>query len=225
MSADVPHVLVVDDDPRLADLLRRYLGDNGFRVTAAASAADARGKLGSVTFDLLVLDVMMPGEDGLSLMRDLRRRNDVPILLLTAMGEVEDRIRGLEFGADDYLTKPFEPRELLLRLRTILRRTPPTTTPTELKFGRYRFDIGRRELWRGDEPIKLTPAEASLLSLFGRRPDRPIDRDDLVDGAADVNPRTVDVQIARLRRKIEPDPKFPRYLQTVRGRGYLFRTD
>ncbi len=227
MSEATPDILVVDDDKRLAQLIRRYLGDNGFRVTVAASAEEAKGLLSTLAFDLLVLDVMMPGMSGVEMTRELRRASDVPILLLTAMSEPENRISGLESGADDYLTKPFEPRELVLRLNSILRRRPKAALPStaELRFGRFRFDPARGELWREDEPIRLATAEVSLLRAFAKRPNEAIERLDLIDGAADLGPRTVDVQITRLRRKIEADPKFPRHLQTVRGKGYLFRTD
>jgi two-component system phosphate regulon response regulator OmpR len=228
MTEDIPDVLVVDDDKRLAQLIRRYLGDNGFRVTIAGSAEEAKGLLGALAFDLLVLDVMMPGLSGVELTRELRKNNDVPILLLTAMAEPENRIAGLESGADDYLAKPFEPRELVLRLNSILRRRPKPAEPAataELHFGPFRFDAERGELWKGEEPIRLASAEISLLRAFARRPNEAVDRLELIEGAADLGPRTVDVQITRLRRKIEVDPKFPRHLQTVRGKGYLFRTD
>lgn len=227
MAEEIPDVLVVDDDKRLAQLIRRYLGDNGFRVTIAASAEEAKGLLSALAFDLMVLDVMMPGLSGVELTRELRKNNDVPILLLTAMGEPENRIAGLESGADDYLTKPFEPRELVLRLNSILRRRPkvdPGAT-TELRFGSFRFDPDRGELWKGEEPVRLASAEISLLRAFAKRPNEAVGRLELIEGAADLGPRTVDVQITRLRRKIEADPKFPRHLQTVRGKGYLFRTD
>ena len=227
MTDPTPDVLVVDDDKRLAQLIRRYLGDNGFRVTVAASAEEAKGLLATLAFDLLVLDVMMPGLSGVELTRELRRTNDVPILLLTAMSEPENRINGLESGADDYLAKPFEPRELVLRLHSILRRRPKSSEPptSELRFGPFRFDPARGELWKGEDPVKLATAEVSLLRAFARRPNEAVDRLTLIEGAVDLGSRTVDVQITRLRRKIETDPKFPRHLQTVRGKGYLFRTD
>ncbi len=227
MADPTPDILVVDDDKRLAQLIRRYLGDNGFRVTVAASAEEARGLLATLAFDLLILDVMMPGTSGVELTRELRRANDVPILLLTAMSEIDDRIAGLESGADDYLTKPFEPRELVLRLNSILRRRPKAAEPgtNELRFGPFRFDAARGELRKDEALVRLAQAEVSLLRAFAKRPNEAIDRLELVDGAVDLGPRTVDVQITRLRRKIEADPKFPRHLQTMRGKGYLFRTD
>ena len=203
MADPIPDILVVDDDKRLAQLIRRYLGDNGFRVTVAASAEEAKSLLATLEFDLLVLDVMMPGLSGIEMTRELRRGSDVPILLLTAMSEPENRITGLESGADDYLTKPFEPRELVLRLNSILRRRPKTTEPgvaAETRFGPFRFDPARGELWKGGEPIRLATAEVSLLRAFARRPNEAIDRQDLVDGAAGLGSRTVDVQITQIGR-------------------------
>ncbi|EDP64790.1 DNA-binding response regulator PetR [alpha proteobacterium BAL199] len=232
MAEDLPHILVVDDDHRLRELLRRFLSDNGFRVSAAGDAAEARARMAGVAYDLMVLDVMMPGESGIELTRDLRRRERIPILMLTAMGEAEHRIAGLESGVDDYLAKPFEPRELLLRIRTILRRVgepsvaQAAAADTEVRFGPFRFDLGQSILWRGDTPVRLTEAEAALLRAFALAPGVTFSREDLVDGSA-VNGgiRTVDVQITRLRRKIEPDSKFPRFLQTVRGKGYVLRLE
>jgi two-component system, OmpR family, phosphate regulon response regulator OmpR len=230
MSAAPPHILVVDDDGRLRDLLRRFLTENGFRVSTAADAAEARAKLESLAFDLLVLDVMMPGESGLDLTQDLRRTGVVPILLLTAMAETEDRINGLERGADDYLSKPFEPRELLLRIRTILRRingaAPARAAGAPVLLGGLLFDAERLELRGPDRTVRLTEAEAALLRALAQNPGATLSRDDLAQ-RLDLtgNPRTVDVQVTRLRRKIEPDPRFPRYLQTVRGKGYALLPD
>lgn len=233
LAEDLPHILVVDDDRRLRELLRRFLSDNGFRVSAASDAAEARARMAGVAYDLMVLDVMMPGETGIELTRDLRRSDRIPILMLTAMGEAEDRIAGLESGVDDYLPKPFEPRELLLRIRTILRRVaePPAPQPAaaaagDVRFGAFRFDPGQNILWRGEVPVRLTEAEATLMRAFALAPGVTFSREDLVDGnAVNGGIRTVDVQITRLRRKIEPDPKFPRYLQTVRGKGYVLRLE
>ena len=229
MTDDAPHILVVDDDERLRALLKRFLTDNGFLVTAAADAAEARGRMAGMLFDLLVLDVMMPGETGLDLCRALRRTSAVPILILTAMGEAEDRIAGLEHGADDYLAKPFEPRELLLRINSILRRVAPAQSaaePQDLAFGAFRYDAAKEELTRDGEPLRLNAAERALLRVFAERPGTVISRDDLARRTgATANPRTVDVQITRLRKKIEPDTQAPLYLQTVRGQGYLLRTD
>jgi two-component system phosphate regulon response regulator OmpR len=228
-DAEAPHILVVDDDSRLRELLRKYLSENGFRVTAAADAAAARRQMQSIAFDLIVLDRMMPGEDGLDLARSLRQGDDVPILMLTAMGEVEARIDGLEVGVDDYLPKPFEPRELVLRIRTVLRRsgrdgtTPP---PTTLRLGNLELDLERGLLLQGNTIVQLTTTEVGLLAALGRNPGRVLSRDELTRRCrVDGGERAIDVQVARLRRKIEPDPKAPRYLQTVRGRGYVLRPD
>ena len=225
MLETTPHILVVDDDTRLRELLRKYLMENGFRVTTARDATDARANLAGLDFDLLVLDVMMPGENGFELTRSIRCGSGVPILLLTAMGEPEDRINGFERGADDYLVKPFEPRELVLRIQTILRRTE-TTVLAEVRFGSRRFDVPRKQLLEGDRSIHLTTAEASLLRSLARNSGVTMSRDALIRDSRIVgNARTVDVQITRLRRKIEPDPRAPRYLQTVRGEGYVLVPD
>jgi two-component system phosphate regulon response regulator OmpR len=227
MDGTEPHLLVVDDDARLRELLRRYLNDQGFRVTTAGDAAEARAKIASLAFDLLVLDVMMPGEDGLQLTASLRSESRIPILLLTAMAEPEDRINGLERGADDYLAKPFEPRELVLRIRNILQRVPqPALEVSEFRFGACRLDLARGELFRGGDPVHLTAAETALLLVLARRAGEPVSREALSNEAQfSGNVRTVDVQVTRLRRKIERDPKFPRYLQTVRGTGYVLKPD
>ncbi len=224
------HILVVDDDTRLRQLLRRYLSENGFRVTGAEHAADARRCLDSWTFDLIVLDRMMPGESGLDLARALRQHVGTPILMLTAMGDSGDRIDGLEAGVDDYLPKPFEPRELLLRIRTILRRTASMleddATPGEIRLGIHGFDRKREILSGPGGVVRLTSAEASLLSVLSEKPGEILSREALTGRCAiDGGDRAVDVQVARLRRKIEPDPKTPQYLQTVRGRGYVLRPD
>jgi two-component system phosphate regulon response regulator OmpR len=231
--AGLPHVLVVDDDERLRHLLNRFLSDNGFLVTTAADPQEARAQLAALAFDILVVDVMMPGEDGLSLTRSLREASSVPILMLTAMGDPEARIRGLEAGADDYLPKPFEPRELLLRLNGILRRVAerPTDSPTYpepvlLRFGPMTLDVRREILTREGEPIHLTTTERQLLMVLANRAGEVISREELAQltGTA-ANPRGVDVQVTRLRRKLERDPRMPRHLHTVRGRGYLLRPD
>jgi two-component system phosphate regulon response regulator OmpR len=233
MSESQPHILVVDDDDRLRELLRKFLSENGFMVATASDAADARATLAGLAFDLIVLDVMMPGESGLDFAADLRRRDSVPILMLTAMGEAEDRIAGLELGVDDYLTKPFEPRELLLRIRAVLRRrheTPvpdPAERPAEpIRLGAVAFDPARGELRRGSRQIRLTSVEAALLAALAERPGAVLDRDELIARTgATGGGRAVDVQVTRLRRKIEPDPRLPRYLRTVRGRGYMLHPD
>jgi two-component system phosphate regulon response regulator OmpR len=220
------HLLVVDDDERLGQLLKRYLGDAGFRVTVAGDAAAARGQLAAFHFDLLIVDVMMPGETGLSLVADLRRTSRVPVLMLTAMGEPSDRIAGLEAGADDYLAKPFEPRELLLRIGAVLRRAH--SVPTEarsLRFGPFEFDPKRGELTRDGQPVALTSGEAMLLRLFAANPGATISRADLAQKTGGGEGRAIDVQITRLRRKIEDEPKNPRYLQTVWGEGYVLWAD
>jgi two-component system, OmpR family, phosphate regulon response regulator OmpR len=222
-----PHLLVVDDDARLRELLRRYLSDNGFRVTTAGDAADARAKLAALAFDLVVLDVMMPGESGLGLTRTLREADRLPVLLLTAMAEPEDRVNGLEHGADDYVSKPFEPRELVLRIRNLLQRRPSNDAlRREVRLGGCRFDLARGELFRGGEPVHLTAAEVALLSALAQKAPQAVSREELASsGQFSGNVRNVDVQMTRLRRKIERDPRFPRYLQTVRGTGYALKPD
>ena len=216
-----PHILVVDDDTRLRELLRKYLAESGFRVTVAADAADARSKLEGLAFDLLVIDVMMPGENGFDLTEALRAASRVPILLLTAMAEPEHRIAGLERGADDYLVKPFEPRELVLRINTILRRVKPLDQMEGIQLADCYFDLNRNELRRDDEPIYLTAGEAQLLGIFARNPGVILSRVELNRLTGSGKERSVDVQITRLRRRIEPDPRAARYLQTVRGEGYV----
>lgn len=227
MTEEAVHILVVDDDLRLREVLKRYLMKNGFLVTTAESAEDARGKLESLSFDLLVLDIMMPGESGLELTESLRRDSQVPILLLTARGEPDDRIAGLESGADDYMAKPFEPRELVLRINSILRRVPrPAEPPAAVRLGRWTFAPAREELRCGDEAIRLTAAEASLLRVLAAHPGVVLTREELCEKSRiNGNARTVDVQVTRLRRKIEPDSREPRYLHTVRGEGYVLRPD
>lgn len=230
---ELQHILVVDDDRRLRELLHRYLSDNGFSVTAAEDAAEARQLQNGMAFDLVVLDVMMPGESGLELAQSLRAmRNNVPILMLTAMGEPSERIGGLEAGADDYLAKPFEPRELLLRIKTILKRVaaaaPDSLTPRpEIRLGALRFDRERAILLNKEgEVVRLTTAEASLLNALSENPGDVLSRELLGERCAIAGgDRAVDVQVARLRRKTESDPGNPRYLQTVRGRGYVLRPD
>ncbi len=220
------HILVVDDDTRIRTLLQRFLTTNGYRVTMAADAAEARQHLKNFTFDLIVLDVMMPGEDGLSLTQALRRTNDVPILLLTARGESADRIAGLESGADDYLPKPFEPRELLLRIAAIGRRVRVERTALkEIRLGAYRFDPERGEMSRDGMPVKLTSAEIALLRLLSAHAGKPISRQELAQRTGAGLERSIDVQVTRLRRKIETDPKMPIYLQTVRSIGYVLVPD
>jgi two-component system phosphate regulon response regulator OmpR len=229
MEGTEQHLLVVDDDARLRELLRRYLTDQGFRVTTAVNAAEARAKLTAFAFDALIVDVMMPGEDGYAFTRSLREGSRIPILMLTAMAEPANRVAGLERGADDYVVKPFEPRELVLRIRNILQRVGQARTPegaAEIRFGAYRLDNKRGELYRGAEPVRLTAAEMALLMALARQPGEPVSREDLaLEAPLSGVLRRVDVQMTRLRRKIEADPKFPRYLQTVRGTGYVLKPD
>ena len=226
------HLLVVDDDERIRALLQKYLIRQGYLVTGARDAAQARRLLAGLSFDLVVLDVMMPGEDGVSLTRWLRTQAETPVILLTARGETDDRIAGLEAGADDYSAKPFGPRELVLRINAILRRAPQppaAPSPAVLMLGRMRYEPDSGELRDGGTPIRLTQTEAALMRIFAAHPGEVISREALVDqlgrdrgGTGDqAQERAVDVQITRLRRKIEPDPKRPRYLQTVRGEGYM----
>ena len=219
---DAPHLLVVDDDTRIRNLLKQFLSENGFRITVAGTAAEARRKLEGLDFDLLILDVMMPGESGVDLTRSLRQAKDVPILMLTALSETDSRISGLEAGADDYLPKPFDPRELILRVNNILRRGGPPATPKveQIDFGPYTFQIARRELKKSGVAIKLTDREQDILSVFAQRAGETIPRHELVGDGSEVGERTIDVQINRLRRKIERDPANPVWLQTVRGVGY-----
>ena len=219
------HLLVVDDDDRIRGLLKEYLARNGFRVTTAADAAAARRLLSLLDFDLLVLDVMMPGEDGLSLTRWLHGHRPTPTLILTARGLADDRIAGLSAGADDYLSKPFEPQELLLRIEAILRRAGPrATAPRRVLMGEHAFDLDRGELRSGEGLVRLTEGEAKLLRRLAATPHAAVDRADLALDDETMG-RGVDVQVTRLRRKIEADPRNPRYLQTVRGVGYMLAPD
>ena len=223
---NAPHILVVDDDQRIRDLLRRYLSENGFRVTTASDAETARSKMKGLAFDIVLLDVMMPGETGLELARSLKAISQIPICMLTAQSEPEDRIKGLEVGVDDYIPKPFEPRELVLRLRNILKRSEAPSGPKEeINMGNFTFHVDRGELKNGDETIKLTERERELLRQFAARPGAPIPRHELAGDDATGSERAVDVQINRLRRKIESDPSNPVYLQTVRSKGYILYTD
>ncbi|MEM1352571.1 MAG: response regulator [Pseudomonadota bacterium] len=227
------HLLIVDDDERIRTLLQKFLMRNGFLVTAARDAGHARRVLSGLDFDLIVMDVMMPGEDGLALTRAIRESNTVPILLLTAKGETTNRIEGLEAGADDYLAKPFEPKELLLRINAILRRVPETsedeTAPKVLTLGPIRYDLERGEMWQGEDLVRLTATEMQLMKIFSSNCNEAISRAKLVEelgrDRGQAQERAVDVQITRLRRKLESDPKQPRYLQTVRGAGYMLAPD
>jgi two-component system, OmpR family, phosphate regulon response regulator OmpR len=219
---DAAHLLVVDDDTRIRSLLSQYLTERGFRVTVAANAPEARRKLEGLDFDLLVLDVMMAGESGVELTKSLRETKDVPILMLTALSETDMRIKGLEAGADDYISKPFDPRELILRINSILRRggVPAKPKLEQVIFGGFSFNIVKRELKRGTEVIRLTDREQEIMAAFAERAGETVPRHELVGNESEIGERTIDVQINRLRRKIELDPANPVYLQTVRGIGY-----
>lgn len=225
-DGDSPHLLVVDDDDRIRDLLGRFLKDNGFRVSMAADAQQARALMAGVEFDLLILDVMMPGLSGFELTEQVRAASNVPILLLTARGETADRIEGFERGADDYLPKPFDPEELLVRLRALLRRAKPRAKAQEvLTFGACRFEPMRGELRRGQQLVKLTSGELSLLRALAKKPGEAISRTALSEQTEVAMERSIDVQVTRLRKKIEDDPHTPLYLQTVRGVGYALMPD
>jgi two-component system phosphate regulon response regulator OmpR len=220
---DAPHLLVVDDDRRIRDLLSRFLSNEGYRITTAETAADARAKLKGLSFDLLVLDVMMPGETGFEFARSLREISSVPILMLTARDAAESRIKGLEMGADDYLSKPFEPRELSLRIANILKRAQPAAPPPaaeQVGFGPFIFHIGRGELRKGDESIRLTDREREMLRILAASPGETVSRIALAGNGGAISERAVDVQVNRLRRKIERNPADPLFVQTVRGIGY-----
>ncbi|MEI7805403.1 MAG: response regulator transcription factor [Hyphomicrobiales bacterium] len=223
LADDAPHLLVVDDDRRIRDLLSRFLSSEGYRVTTAETALDARAKLGGLSFDLLILDVMMPGENGFDLAKSIRGTSTVPILMLTARDATESRIQGLESGADDYVAKPFEPRELSLRIASILKRArPAAAAPAEsIRFGKFVFHLSRGELRLGEEVIHLTDREREMLRVLAATPGETVPRLALAgNGNSAINERAVDVQVNRLRRKIERNPTNPLIVQTVRGIGY-----
>jgi two-component system, OmpR family, phosphate regulon response regulator OmpR len=224
---DPAHILVVDDDDRIRDLLKRFLSREGHRVTTASDAAAARRLMATMTFDLAILDVMMPGEDGLSLLAAIRegRQKETPVMLLTARGEASDRIAGLKTGADDYLAKPFEPEELALRCAAILRRSHKDVPPEEVEMSGLVFNAARGELREGDKRIRLTDAELQLLTVLAANAGEPVDREDLAALTSAGMERSVDVQVTRLRRKIEPNPREPIHIQTVRGVGYRLMPD
>jgi len=224
---DAPHILVVDDDKRLRELLSRYLSTNGFRVTNASDATIARSKLEALEFDLLVVDVMMPGESGISLTKSLREIKDIPILMLTALAEIESRIEGLEAGADDYLSKPFEPRELVLRINSILKRTAKPLEPAieQINFGHFNYSVKREELTHDGEMVRLTDREREIMNIFAANPGGTVARNELLGEDDIAGERKIDVQINRLRRKLEEDPANPKWLQTVRGVGYRLTVD
>lgn len=216
------HLLVVDDDSRIRELIKRYLGEHGFRVTVAGDAAEARKQLRGLEFDLLIVDVMMPGETGIEFTKSISGENQVPILMLTALAETDDRINGLEAGADDYLSKPFEPRELLLRINNILKRLKKPDEPIieQISFGPYHFSVKKRELKKEGEVVKLTDREKEIMVIFATSAGSDVARTDLLGEYTEAGERKIDVQINRLRRKIEDDPGDPKWLQTVRGIGY-----
>lgn len=221
------HILIVDDDARIGELLKRYLGDQGYRVTVCKSAAEARIAQTGLSFDLIVLDVMMPGESGLDYLSDIRRASTVPVIMLTARGDVDDRILGLESGANDYLGKPFEPRELVLRIENTLRgqHDGRRSTVDIVDFGHFRFNLKRKELTRDGALVKLTERERDILAMLAARPNATVSRFDLLGDDPQKTDRAIDVQMTRLRRKIEEDPTIPSYLQTVRGVGYRLVSD
>lgn len=229
-----PHLLIVDDDERIRSLLQQFLIQSDYLVSTAENAEQAITLLSAIEFDLIILDVMMPGQDGISFTAKLRNlKNNTPILLLTARGDIEDRIKGLEAGADDYLPKPFEPKELLLRINAILRRMADLKEeqimPKTLNFGNLKYDVARNELWEGEDQIRLTTTESQLMKIFTSALGEPISRANLVTSLGKAvslaQDRAIDVQITRLRRKIEVNPSKPRYLQTVRGAGYMLLFD
>lgn len=233
ISSESFHILVVDDDERIRNLLKKFLIQNGYWTSIAIDAQHARELLNNFKFDLIVLDIMMPGEDGVKFTTDLRRGDNTPVLLLTAKGDSPDRIKGLQAGADDYLAKPFEPQELLLRINSILKRIvrqrEVVETPLYLSLGEIMYDTSRGELWKGDVMIKLTTTEIALMRIFSKHVREPITRTKLVEdlgrGKGQAQERAVDVQVTRLRRKIETNSKQPRYIQTVRGSGYMLAPD
>lgn len=231
VSDEAPHILVVDDDDRIRSLLNRFLSDNGYRVTMADNAREARARLEGLVFDLIVLDVMMPGESGIAFARSVRETSAIPILMLTARAEIDDRIAGLQTGVDDYMTKPFDPRELLLRISSILRRAalpppaPASTEPESVRFGPFSFHLARGELRVGDEHVRITEREREMLRVLAAGLGETLPREALAEHGTAANERTIDVQINRLRRKIEADPTNPLYLQTVRGIGYRLAID
>lgn len=227
LADDAAHILVIDDDRRIRELLQKFLRSKGFRVTVAADAAEARRKLDGMDFDLMVVDVMMPGETGLSLTRSISAERAIPVIMLTALAEADHRVAGLEAGADDYLPKPFDPRELVLRINNILKRNANPAAPKidQLMFGPFTFSLVRKELRRGASPVKLTEREQDIMTIFALNAGQTVPRHELVGNDADVGERTIDVQINRLRRKIEDDPGNPVWLQTVRGIGYRLSLD
>lgn len=222
MHKVLPHILVIDDDTRLRMLLGRFLSENGFEVVLAKDATEARQSMEKNMFDLLIVDVMMPNEDGISLTTSIRQHSSIPVIILTARGEFDDRIKGLEAGADDYLPKPFEPKELLLRINNILKRAGSVKTQTICNFGDFTFNFSDSRLKKGEQITHLTESEAKILSILCNEQGVTVSRDKL-SSLCNIDYRSVDVQITRLRKKIEQNPKQPNYLHTVRNLGYVIR--
>ena len=221
MTKEMSHILVVDDDDKIRDLIKQYLIENNFLVTTARDAQDAKKKIEIIKFDLLILDIMMPGESGLSLTQYLKKNNITPIILLTAKGEVGDRIKGLEFGADDYLGKPFEPKELLLRIKNILKKTQTKNLLNEITVGKAKINLKKLEVKIDDKTKKINPTERKVLEKMLSSPGQIFSREEIGKVMNITKERTVDVMITRLRQKIEVDPKNPKYFQTIRGSGYV----
>ena len=221
MNKNIFHILVVDDDDRIRELVKQYLEENQFLVTTAKDALDAKKKIEIVKFDILVLDIMMPGESGLSLTKEIKKNNSAPIILLTAKGEIQDRIEGLELGADDYLGKPFEPKELLLRIKNILNKTKDNALPEEMYIGKILVDLKKMNIKINNQVKKINPQEKKVLERMLSSPGKVFSRDDIGKIINIAKERTIDVMITRLRQKIESDPKNPKYLQTIRGAGYV----
>ncbi len=220
MNKNTFHILVVDDDDRIRDLVKEYLQENNFLVTSATNAFDASEKINIIKFDILIVDIMMPGKSGLSFTKEIKKINSPPVILLTAKGEPEDRIKGLELGADDYLTKPFEPKELLLRINNILNKTKKPILPNEIYIGNVQINLKKLQIKRNNENISINPQEKKILEKMLEIPGKVFSRDDIGKIINITKERTIDVMITRLRQKIETNPKNPKYLQTIRGSGY-----
>ena len=221
MNKNIFHILVVDDDDRIRELVKEYLEENHFLVTTAKDAIEAKKKIEIVKFDILVLEIMMPGESGLSLTKEIKKNNPTPIILLTAKGEIQDRIEGLELGADDYIGKPFEPKELLLRIKNILNKTQIPALPEEIYIGNVLINLKKLSIKINNQKKKINPQEEKILEKMLRSPGKVFSRDDIGKIINISKERTIDVMITRLRQKIESNPKNPKYLQTIRGSGYV----
>jgi len=221
MSKNIPHILVVDDDNRIRELVKEYLEENKFLVSTAVDAFDAKEKLDVIKFDILILDVMMPGKSGLSLTKEIKKNNSMPIILLTAKSETRDKIQGLELGADDYLGKPFEPRELLLRIKNILSKVKKPLIAENISIGNVLINLKKLNITNNNKNIKINPQEKRVLEKMLESPGEVFSRDDIGKIINISKERTIDVMITRLRQKIESNPKKPKYLQTIRGSGYV----